>query len=109
MGAAITPGTPSTSATGQSCWQPTVAYQTHLGLLVVRLPCVYTATADLDLAQFLSTSTLVEDETPSLLDVLQCVDNSFRKAPHAQDSTKSATCVSDKGFPPSLGSRSVMS
>jgi hypothetical protein len=63
----------------------TIAFQTYSAYLGVRLPGAIVQTGDADFAQFYSISHEVEDEIPSVLDVLKSVDPSFRPIPHRGD------------------------
>lgn len=58
-----------------------LAFQSYSGLLGVKLPAATIMTQDADFAQFKGISDAVEDSTPPLLDVLRCVDPSFREIP----------------------------
>jgi hypothetical protein len=63
----------------------TVAYQTYAGLLGIRLPIAAVQTNDIDIAQFANVSVVVEDKTPTMLEVLQQVDSTFRPLPNVHD------------------------
>jgi hypothetical protein len=63
----------------------TVAYQAYSGYLGVRLPSAIMQTGDADFAQFHSIASEVEDQIPSILDVLRAVDPTFRAVPHRAD------------------------
>lgn len=82
----------------RGCLIGTIAYQSYAGLLGVRLPEAQLATGDLDLAQFLSISALVEDSTPPMLEILKTVDETFRQIPYAHDATKSMAFINDQKF-----------
>jgi len=59
----------------------TIAYQTYAAMLGVRLRGALTQTSDVDVAQFLSVSIAVQDQTDSMEKVLQEIDPTFRKIP----------------------------
>jgi hypothetical protein len=63
----------------------TIAFQTYSAYLGIRLPGAIVQTGDADFAQFHSIANEVEDEIPSILDVLKSVDPSFRPIPHRGD------------------------
>lgn len=63
----------------------TIAFQTYSAYLGVRLPAAIMQTGDTDFAQFHSISNEVEDEIPSILDVLKGVDPTFRAIPHRSE------------------------
>jgi len=63
----------------------TVAYQIYSAYLGVRLPSAVMQTGDADFAQFHSISNEIEDEIPSVLDVLRSIDPTFRPIPHRAD------------------------
>lgn len=63
----------------------TVAFQTYSAYLGVKLPAAIMQTGDADFAQFHSISHEVEDEIPSILDLLKGVDPTFRAIPHRSD------------------------
>jgi hypothetical protein len=60
----------------------TVAYQTYAAMLGVRLRGALTQTSDVDVAQFLSVSIAVHDQTDSMETVLKEIDPTFRKIPN---------------------------
>ncbi len=60
----------------------TIAYQTYAAMLGVRLRGALTQTSDVDVAQFLSVSIAVKDQTDSMEKVLQEIDPTFRKIPN---------------------------
>ena len=60
----------------------TIAYQTYAAMLGVRLRGALTQTSDVDVAQFLSVSIAVQDQTDSMEKVLQEIDPTFRKIPN---------------------------
>lgn len=57
----------------------TIAYQTYAAMLGVRLRGALTQTSDVDVAQFLSVSIAVQDQTDSMEKVLKEIDPTFRK------------------------------
>lgn len=63
----------------------TVAFQVYSAYLGVRLPVAIMQTGDADFAQFHSIASEVEDEIPSILEVLRSVDATFRAIPHRSD------------------------
>lgn len=63
----------------------TIAFQSYSAYLGVRLPGAIVQTGDTDFAQFHSISNEVEDEIPSILEVLKGVDATFRAIPHRSD------------------------
>src|SRR5208282_3079042 len=75
----------------------TVAYQTYAPMLGTRLPVSTLQTNDLDIAQFKNVSAALGDQTPTMLEVLKYVDNTFRAVPHihAQGTT---SYVSNSGI-----------
>jgi hypothetical protein len=60
----------------------TVAYQTYSAMLGTKLPSQSLQTADVDIAQFASTSKAVDDRTIPAVDVLRKVDPSFAEVPN---------------------------
>jgi hypothetical protein len=69
----------------RACLVGTIAYQTYGTILGYRLTGAAMQTGDIDLAQFHSISTAVEDSIPSILDVLRGVDESFHPAASFND------------------------
>jgi hypothetical protein len=69
----------------RACLIGTIAYQTYGTVLGYRLTGTALQTGDIDLAQFHSISTAVEDSIPSILDILHGVDESFRPAASFND------------------------
>ncbi len=66
----------------------TLAFQAYSGYLGVTIPDATTMTGDADFAQFHSVSSEMEDEVmPSILEVLQAVDPSFKPVPHMTQTT----------------------
>ncbi len=76
----------------------TMAYQTYAPLLGVRFPGQALRTGDIDLAQFRDISILVEDRTPSVIDILKKVDPTFREVPYGMDSRRAAAYRSARGY-----------
>ena len=66
----------------------TVAFQTYAPMLGKALVGAILRTDDVDIAQFRSVSVAVGDRTPSMLDVLKDVDDTFRPVPHQVDGRK---------------------
>jgi hypothetical protein len=66
------------------CLIGTVAYQVYGPMLGVRLPHPILQTHDIDIAQFTAVSIAIskDEQTPSLLEVLQQAEPSFRAVPH---------------------------
>jgi hypothetical protein len=60
----------------------TVAYQSYPAILGSKLSNALLQTSDVDIAQFSSISVAVGDQTPPMLEVLRCVDKTFREVPH---------------------------
>jgi hypothetical protein len=71
----------------RTCVVGTVAYQAYGGILGVELPRPTLRTSDLDLAQSRAVSVAIakDEQTPSILDILQQIDPSFRAIPHQRD------------------------
>src|SRR5204862_2229411 len=59
----------------------TVAYQSYGAMLGTKLPSAILQTGDIDIAQFMTVSIAVEDNTPPVLDILKEVDQTFRPVP----------------------------
>jgi hypothetical protein len=59
----------------------TVAYQTYPAMLGVTLPNPSLLTDDIDIAQFDDVSVAVNDQTPSIVDILKEADGTFRAVP----------------------------
>ncbi len=76
----------------------TVAYQTYPAMLGTRLPAATIQTGDIDVAQFSDVSVAVGDSTPTILDVLQEVDRSFRPIPSTHDSRRITTYEAKGGL-----------
>lgn len=68
----------------------TVAYQTYAAMLGVRLKGALIQTSDVDVAQFLSVSIAMHDQTDSMGTVLKAIDPTFREIPnlHRKPSTR---------------------
>lgn len=69
----------------RACIVGTIAYQAYGTVLGYRLAGAALQTGDIDLAQFHSVSTAVEDSIPPILDLLRGVDVSFRPAAGLND------------------------
>lgn len=76
----------------------TAAFQAYAGLLGVKLPSTALMTSDVDLAQFHSTSLLVDDSTPPMIEVLCAVDSTFQPVPHLGSQTRAASFVNAQGY-----------
>jgi hypothetical protein len=63
----------------------TVAYQTYAAMLGVRLPSRTIMSMDIEIAQFYNISIAAEDTVPTMLQVLQSADKTFRAIPHSHD------------------------
>ena len=59
----------------------TIAYQAYPAMLGEKLPSTLLQTSDIDVAQFMSVSVSVGDQTAPMLEVLKSADNSFREIP----------------------------
>ena len=68
----------------RACLVGTVAYQNYGSVLGYRLSDVMN-TGDIDVAQFHSVSTSVQDSIEPILDVLRAADPNFREVPHLND------------------------
>ena len=68
----------------RACLVGTVAYQVYGPMLGVPLPHAAPQTGDIDIAQFSTVSIAIgeDEQIPSLLDVLQQAEPSFRAVPH---------------------------
>jgi hypothetical protein len=75
----------------------TVAYQAYSAMLGVRPPISSLQTGDIDIAQFKNVSVAIEDQTPSVLDVLKTVDETFRPVPHISDGRRVTSYVAKGG------------
>src|SRR5665213_1045064 len=75
----------------------TVAYQTYLAMLGVKLSNSLIQTADIDIAQFKDISVAVEDSTPPMLDLLREIDPTFRDIPSTFDSRHSTSYAARDG------------
>lgn len=69
----------------------TVAYQTYSAMLGGRLAAALLETGDVDIAQFKNVSLAVGDNTPSVLEILQGVDKTFRAVPHVVDGRRTTS------------------
>ncbi len=76
----------------------TIAFQTYGGLLGTKLAGSALMTGDVDVAQFHSTSLLLDDTTRPLGEVLAAVDPSFKTVPHPSGRPLAASFANDKGY-----------
>jgi len=83
----------------RACLVGTVAYQVYGPMLGVRLPHAALQTGDIDIAQFSTVSIAIgeDEQIPSLLDVLQKAEPSFRAVPHLKPGV-AASYVNGSGF-----------
>ena len=83
----------------RACLVGTVAYQLYGPMLGVRLPHAILQTGDDDIAQFTTVSVAVskDEQIPSLLEVLQKAESSFRAVPHLRHGV-AASYVNGDGF-----------
>src|SRR5579883_1438259 len=83
----------------RACLIGTVAYQVYGPMLGIRLPHAILQTGDIDIAQFTTVPIAIskDEQTPSLLEVLQKVESSFRAVPHLKAGT-TASYVNGSGF-----------
>lgn len=82
----------------RACLIGTVAYQVYGPMLGIRLPHAILQTGDIDIAQFTTVSIAIgEEQMPSLLEVLQQAEPSFRAVPHLKGRAI-ASYVSGSGF-----------
>lgn len=83
----------------RACLVGTVAYQVYGPMLGVRLPHAILQTGDIDIAQFTTVSIAIseDEQIPSLLEVLQKAEPSFRAVPHLQPGV-AASYVNGSGF-----------
>lgn len=83
----------------RACLIGTVAYQVYGPMLGVRLPQATLQTGDIDIAQFSTVSVAIgkDEHMPSLLEVLQKAEPSFRAVPHLKAGT-TASYVNGSGF-----------
>lgn len=83
----------------RTCLIGTVAYQVYGPMLGVRLPHAILQTGDIDIAQFTTVSTAIskDEQMPSLLEVLQRAEPSFRAVPHLKGRA-TASYVDGSGF-----------
>jgi hypothetical protein len=83
----------------RACLIGTAAFQTYSAILGVKLTATAAAmTEDLDLAQFFSISTHVEDTTPPLLEIIQSVDKSFTSVPYMAEGRRTRAFRNKDGF-----------
>jgi hypothetical protein len=76
----------------------TIAFQTYSAYLGIRLPGAIVQTGDADFAQFYSIANEIEDEIPSILDVLKTVDPSFRPIPHRSDGRYTSQYINSTSY-----------
>lgn len=76
----------------------TVAFQCYSALLGVRLVAATMQTGDVDLAQFHSIASAINDNTPPILDLLRKVDSTFREIPHQRDGRFTTKYSSRSGY-----------
>lgn len=76
----------------------TIAFQTYSAYLGIRLPGAIVQTGDTDFAQFYSIANEVEDEIPSILDVLKRVDPGFRPIPHRGDGRYTSQYINGSSY-----------
>ncbi len=83
----------------RACLIGTVAYQVYGPMLGVRLPHAILQTGDIDIAQFTAVSIAIskDEQIPSLLEVLQKAESSFRATPHLTPGV-AASYVNGSGF-----------
>lgn len=84
----------------RTCLVGTIAYQTYGPMLGVRLPHPSLQTQDLDIAQFTAVSLAIgkDEQTPSLLEILQKADSSFRAIPHIRNAEATVAYRNTDGF-----------
>jgi hypothetical protein len=75
----------------------TVAYQTYLAMLGVRIPTALVQTGDIDIAQFKDVSVAIDDSTPPVLDLLREIDPTFRDIPSTFDGRHSTSYAAKGG------------
>lgn len=76
----------------------TVAFQCYAALLGVRIFSGTMQTGDIDLAQFHSIASAVDDSMPSILDLLRGIDPTFRAVPHQADGRQTTQYVTRSGY-----------
>jgi hypothetical protein len=76
----------------------TVAFQTYAAYLGIRLPMAAILTGDADIAQDYAISSEVEESIPSIVDLLQGIDPSFRPLPHVSGSPRSNAFRNSSGY-----------
>lgn len=83
----------------RACLVGTAAYQVYGPMLGVRLPHAILQTGDIDIAQFTTVSVAIskDEQIPSLLDVLQKAEPTFRAVPHLRRGV-AASYVNGSGF-----------
>jgi hypothetical protein len=84
----------------RACLVGTTAYQVYAPMLGVRLPSASLQTQDRDIAQFTAISMAIDDgeQTPSLLEMLQRADPSFRPVPGIRKHAKTMAYINAAGF-----------
>jgi hypothetical protein len=75
----------------------TIAYQTYMAMLGVKLSTSLIQTADIDIAQFKDVSVAIGDNTPPVLDVLREIDPTFRDIPSTFDGRHSTSYAAKSG------------
>ena len=76
----------------------TIAFQAYSAYLGIRLPGAIVQTGDADFAQFFSIANEIEDEIPSILDVLKAVDPTFRPIPHRGDGRYTSQYINGSSY-----------
>jgi hypothetical protein len=76
----------------------TIAYQTYLAMLGVKLSNSLMQTADMDIAQFRDVSVAIGDNTPPVLDVLRKIDPTFRDIPSTFGGRHSTSYAAKSGI-----------
>ncbi|MGV3490581.1 MAG: GSU2403 family nucleotidyltransferase fold protein [Devosia sp.] len=76
----------------------TVAFQCYSGLLGVRLQNATLQTGDTDFAQFHSIANAVDDSMPSIPELLQRIDPTFREIPHRADGRFTTQYAARSGY-----------
>lgn len=76
----------------------TVAFGCYSGVLGVRLPAAAIMTGDADIAQDYAISSEVGDSLPSITELLQKVDPTFRPVPHRSGGMASSAFVNSSGY-----------
>lgn len=76
----------------------TVAFQCYAALLGVRMMSGTMQTGDVDLAQFHSIASAVDDSMPPILDLLRGIDPTFRAVPHQADGRHTTQYATRAGY-----------